>query len=263
MIATEPVPEQPARLPGPPTGDAPLVAASKRLRYRVGVWVGGCPSLYFALYKSAIGPGENLVCRETSLVLEGFPRSGNTFATAAFQLSQPAPLRLAHHTHSAAQVLRGVRVGKPVLAVVRPPEDAVASWLIREPHLTIPLAMKAYAAFYQRAVRVADGVVFAKFETVTSDFGRVGRALNDRFDASFGVFDHTEENVERCFANIDHFDGHQAGSRRFLESVPRPTEARKPRSKTIKEQIGALSRSTAVRRARAAYLTVLQQPYVV
>ena len=59
----------------------------------------------------------------TDVVIEGFPRSGNTAVFAAFSVAQPSEIRIAHHTHTPANAIAGVRRGLPVLVLIRAPDD--------------------------------------------------------------------------------------------------------------------------------------------
>src|SRR4051794_35640317 len=62
--------------------------------------------------------------RTTDIVIEGFPRSGNTFAVVAFRLAQSRAMQVAHHLHIPAQLLWADRVGMPSMVLVRNPVDA-------------------------------------------------------------------------------------------------------------------------------------------
>jgi len=101
-----------------------------------------CSTALFPLQTAARGHRARAVDRATELVIEGFARSGNTFAVAAFSLAQPRPVRLAHHLHAPAQVLLAARMGIPCIVLVRDPVDAVASRLIRR-RFTRPFSVPA------------------------------------------------------------------------------------------------------------------------
>lgn len=84
----------------------------------------------------------------TELVIEGFPRSGNTFAGAAFTVVQGRPVTLGRHMHRPAQVIAAARRGLPTLVFIRRPSDAVLSLVIRHPHISIAKALNDYIRFY-------------------------------------------------------------------------------------------------------------------
>jgi hypothetical protein len=140
---------------------------------------------------------------ETELVIDGFPRSGNTFAVVAFQLAQPAPTRVSHHIHSAANIIAAVNRGTPIVVTVREPQDAVLSCVIREPYVSIRQALNAYIAFYERLQPWHDRVVIASFSDVTTDMGSVIDRVNKRFGTTFNRFTHTPESVAQCFQIIE------------------------------------------------------------
>jgi hypothetical protein len=145
-----------------------------------------------------------LVARpETELVIEGFPRSANTFSTVAFQFSQPRPVRLAHHLHVPAQITAGARMGTPVLVLVRHPRDCAVSVAIRSPHVSLRQAVDAHRRFHEAVLPYRDACHVALFEDVVRDFGRVVAGLNARFGTAYELFDHTPENVRRVYALIE------------------------------------------------------------
>jgi hypothetical protein len=143
------------------------------------------------------------VAADTRFVIEGFPRSGNTFATAAFEVAtKPRKPKLGHHVHSPAHVLAAVRLGIPVLVVTRPPRDAVLSFVIQQPHVSIAQALRAYVRFHQTLLPHLDRFVVATFDQVTRDFGEV----LDRVRARYGTpwtFEHTEENAREALRLIE------------------------------------------------------------
>jgi hypothetical protein len=187
------------------------------------------PGVYIPLmrwrYRSSEGVGA--VRRGTEVVIEGFERSGNSFAVTAFQLAQGRPVRIAHHLHAAGQVILAHRLGVPTIVLIRQPEDAIVSLLFRYPRLSVAQAMKGYRRFYEPLVNLRSAFVLARFESVISDFGMVTRRLNQAFGTRFEVFEHTAENAERCFALIEHANRTKYGRGAVDESsVARPSDAR-------------------------------------
>jgi hypothetical protein len=139
----------------------------------------------------------------TEVVIEGFPRSANTFSVFAFQLAQEGPVRVAHHLHAPIQVAAGIRMQIPVIVLVRAPADAVLSLVLRNPYISIRRALSDYATFYERVLSIRGGYVVAPFEEVTSDFGAVIRRVNERYRSEFRPFDRTPANVAECYALIE------------------------------------------------------------
>jgi hypothetical protein len=151
--------------------------------------------------------GRAVVGPDTEIVIEGFPRSANTFAVFAFQMAQPRPVPIAHHLHSPAQVTAAARRGLPVLLLIRSPRDAVVSSVMWWPYVTPADALGAYARFYEAVRPVRDALVIGRFAEVTADLGLLTDRLNARYGTAFGRFAHTADNVERCYRLIDERSG--------------------------------------------------------
>jgi hypothetical protein len=184
---------------------AGINVALSRVQYELRTAAADHPSIYlpFARRTHAAGPGK-VLGPDTELVIEGFTRSGTTFAVVAFQLAQARPVRVARHLHAPAHVLAAARAGVPTLVCVRAPEPTVLSHVIREPHVTLGQSLRSLARFYERISPYRSQFVIATFEQVTSDFGAVIAAVNARFATNFSLFEHTGDNVSRCFELIEH-----------------------------------------------------------
>jgi len=181
-------------------GDPPKMRA---LRHVVRSRFAELPAIYlpFARFRYP-GPSPKVIDRETEFVIDGYTRSASTFAVHAFQSAQSRPIRLAHHLHAPAQLIVAARRRIPTIVVIREPEGAVLSQVIREPHVSIRGALVSYERFYSRLLPYAGSFVVGEFEEVTTDFGSVIGRVNDRFGTSFAEFEATEENVRRCFELI-------------------------------------------------------------
>jgi hypothetical protein len=156
---------------------------------------------YLAVARARHGSG--LATDATELVIDGFPRCGNTFAVVAFQLAQPAPVRVSHHIHSAANIVAAAKRRTPVVVTIRDPKDAVLSCVIREPYVSIQQALTAYIALYERLQAWRHRFLVADFRDITTDMGAVIDRVNDRFDTNFARFTHLPDHVGQCFAIIE------------------------------------------------------------
>lgn len=152
-----------------------------------------CPHLSILMYR-LLGEKKNLLIgMRTEMVIEGFPRSANTFAVVAFRQAQEKPVSIAHHLHFPAQVMEGVRRKLPVLVLIRHPYEAIKSLKIRHPHLNEDIALKRYVRFYTAVYSNLDKVVIGKFEDVVADYGRVIERVNERFCTNYKPFKNTAE----------------------------------------------------------------------
>ncbi len=143
----------------------------------------------------------------TEVVIEGFPRSGNTFATFAFQEAEGRHVEVASHAHVPAQVKVAVRKRKPTLVVIREPFGCLTSLYSRRhptcavrgghPGVRTPSHHRELLPYRQRLQ------VIGTFEKTTTDLTSIIGALNRRFGTAFKPFVQTPENVDRVFARID------------------------------------------------------------
>src|SRR5688572_15708483 len=127
--------------PDPKTGQqdervSALQRSADRARHYARRPLARTPYLWDAAMRVRPGKRATLARPDTAIVIEGFLRSGNTFSVAAFQIANGSELHIGRHLHGAPHVLRAVRMGLPTLVLVRPPRDAVLSYLVRRPTLT-------------------------------------------------------------------------------------------------------------------------------
>lgn len=156
-------------------------------------WIGlRSPSIVIGISKQS-----------TDLVLEGYPRSGNTFAWSAFVMAQSRPFNIMHHSHKPARIIEAVKSDIPTLVLIREPKDCVLSYCIYEPRLSIRMGLVHWIRFYRSIKPYNLGYVLATFDNVITDFGDVIAIVNKRFGSQFEKFDHTPENERLVFKQID------------------------------------------------------------
>lgn len=148
------------------------------------------------------------VNKDTEIVIEGFPRSGNSFSVGAFESAQKRDVKIAHHLHAPAQIVSAARKNIPAIVLIRHPVDAVISMKaldlesshIRPPkNQNIASLIKSYIQFYQRLIPYQDKYIVSLFEVTTSDFGSIIKRVNQRFDTEFEIFNHIEANTKKVF----------------------------------------------------------------
>lgn len=170
---------------------------ARRARHRVRSRWSESPALYLPVARRRHpGPSPEVIGPQTALVIDGYTRSATTFAVYAFQLAQARPVRLAHHLHAPAQLKEAARKGVPAIALIREPEGAVLSQVVREPGVAVADALASYTRFYSCLMPYRHDLVVGEFDQVTADLGVVVRSLNDRFATSFSPFEPTPENVK-------------------------------------------------------------------
>ena len=155
-----------------------------------------------------------IVCKDTKITIEGFPRSSNSFARAAFMAAQPEKVRIATHVHSAAQVRESVRLGIPTMVLLRAPADACLSLVALDYEIsgvnaedistgeathTIISNLEAYERFYRTTLTVYYSIVIAEFSVVTSNYGLIIERINQQYKTNFTLYQNSPENDAQLF----------------------------------------------------------------
>lgn len=223
--------------------------AGAAIRNHLRNLIGGWPLLFSVAAKLRPRWRPLAFSGHTDIVIEGFPRSGNTFAVVAFQLAQVRPVHIAHHLHVPSQVLKAVRAGTPSIVLIRPPRDAVASLLVREPGIMPDSALRAYVSFYTKLMPVRRQVVCCTFDELTSNYSKIVSSVNDRFGCSFGLPEDTATYRQSVFTEIERIS-ERLGDDEELR-ISRPSEMRKAASTKIK---AGLTNEPMLNRAEKAYL---------
>lgn len=131
-------------------------------------------------------PGERRV-RGADVCIEGYPRSGNSWAVFCFRRWNPRA-RIAHHAHVPGQVLEALHARIPTAVVIRPPVDAVASYLVFSGgRVSARVALWAYTRFHDRLRAVAGELTVCGFEELTASPEVLVARLNNRFGTSFAA----------------------------------------------------------------------------
>ena len=152
------------------------------------------PCFFYPIAVARSRRGKRAVSRATDVVIEGFPRSANTFAVEAFRIAQPEPVNLAHHFHAASQILLAHRWGVPAIVLIRPPREAVASRLVFDESSSAEECLREYLLFYSRLESIADHIVVASFDEIVTDFGGAIRRVNAKYGRSFRPYVPNREN---------------------------------------------------------------------
>ncbi len=248
---------------------APSSALRRRARelsYRMRYLLNAYPATYMPIARLRHrGVPEYLVERDTELVIEGCGRAGSTFAVLAFESAQPRHVRIAHHTHAAAQVITAVRWGIPTLLIVRPPLESALAHMARRDIAARP-TLVSWIRFHRRIVPVRDGVVAVSFADMTADFGAVTERVNEAFGTTFGVFEHTPEHEAAVFADIegrnrDRWGGQMTGER--ARSLARPTAERTVLKERRRAELDAPQLAGLRAQAEGLYRMLVGEPATV
>lgn len=96
-------------------------------RYRI--FIKSNPLLYKFVAKNLREQAE-ITEKDSSFVIEGFQRSGNTFAWQLVREMYKNQLKIAHHTHSVASLKLAIKYNKKIIILIRKPLDSLVSAMI-------------------------------------------------------------------------------------------------------------------------------------
>lgn len=194
------------------------------------------PWLYLKVAKT-FGPDvrdgrAQVVGPNSKFVIEGFQGSANTFALAAFSIAQETEFKIAHHTHSSAQLRVAKRLKIPVLVIIREPKDAILSFYGRALQLKLSDVMEDYVNYHESVLQLHSSLVIATFDEVTKDFGSVIERVNVRFGTDFKRPRNDPDSKQLALTWIDEW--YQRGGwvqRRKERGIPVPDAKPKPSAK--------------------------------
>ena len=213
----------------------------KELRLKIQYFVLG---RFLSLYKLITIPLAThkylFVNYFTDIMIEGYPRSGNTFAVAAFIYAQNKAgknIKIARHRHEIAQVLLAIEYRIPTLLLIREPLEAVSSFIIRE-QVSPEFALKYYIYYYQHLMAVRKDIVIGEFIKVITNFGEIIKMINEKYGKKFAVFEYTPESLEEVKKIIEKMEFEDSGGKEIrITHVAFPTEERKKMKQKVKNYI--------------------------
>jgi len=143
------------------------------------------------------------ITESTDLVIEGFPRSGNTFTTFAIEDASGHELTIASHVHQPCQIKLALARGLPTVLVVRDPVSALASYLVYDRRFSASTVIGEYCSYHRELVPYAERLLICEFDEVTSHISSVIGRINHRYSLQIPPFDEEPSNVKRVLAQIE------------------------------------------------------------
>lgn len=215
-------------------------------KYHIHSYLGRYPAVLFPIYDCFNLYRDIRVSATTELVIEGFPRSATTFCYYAFQVAQGYPAEIAYHIHLPAHVIRAVRMNKPVLLLIREPQSAINSAIVREPYTSVRAYLKRYIIFYSALEAYRDRIVVADFKQAVSNFGDVIERLNNKYNRQFIPFVHSPENLNAVNELLDRHH-QQLGGNALSSYLPHPAK------EVLKQRVDYSDKQSLLDQAQTLY----------
>lgn len=190
------------------------------------------------------------VTKRTALVIDGYPRSGNTYARAAFDYMNGTEMRVSSHLHHPDAIVRAVTLGLPALVLIREPRATMGSMVQFDDRLSGGRVLETWCLYYRTIEPYLDRIVLADFSEAIGDFGAVVERINERFGTAFKPYRQTPETDEELQAVIDRVARiHQPD--RFEDVVSRPSTTRRSAEEIVAQlddsERGVLAEAEALR----------------
>ena len=220
--------------------------------------LGKFPWLFYFTYRLMGKKQELAASKDTQIVIEGFPRSGNSFAVLAFEFAQTTPVKIAHHLHAPAQVIRAAKLRIPCIVLIRDPVDTIASLVIREMFVSVDTAFDEYICFYEHVLPYRKYFVLEEFDDIITDYGKVVDKVNMKFGTEFDLFRHSPGNVQKVFKKLDELEYVEDKGRVDEKKVARPSDFRKPLKNKVRQEINTAKYSFKLERAKKIFNNLIK-----
>tara|TARA_B100001093_G_scaffold479610_1_gene508750 strand:+ start:3358 stop:4014 length:657 start_codon:yes stop_codon:yes gene_type:complete len=144
------------------------------------------------------------------LIIDGFPRSANSYTTRLFKQLEPR-YHIGHHLHSVSHIIYGLKKSIPSIVLIRNPKDAIISLaaldiiecysgetkkFLRENSLK--WIIKKYIRFYKPLTNHVDKFLLVDFEVIINCPIRIIKAFNNKFNLNF----ETDPEILKYFNNL-------------------------------------------------------------
>ena len=212
-------------------------------------------AIYMWLSRRRTSRASLLVRSDSVLVVEAPMRSANTYAVAAFHLSNGRSGHVARHMHTPAHVLEAVRLEIPTVVIVREPKALAISHVIRRPALTVRDSLIDYVDFFETLDSVRSDLVVATFEEITHNFDLVIQRINDQYGTDFkaprldAAFDRQVKELVEDMNRAEKASGGEVDERR----VARPSIDRTQLRLIPEQQLEDRRVQPYLKRAKATY----------
>jgi hypothetical protein len=168
------------------------------------------------------------------MVYDGFHRSGSTFGALMLIISQEDRVKVQYHKHIPTFLIVPPRLHKPVCLTIRPPLDAVISWVIYT-HNDVGSVLEKYIDFYSVLLPYRSEFLVIPFDFGTGDFRLVINLINQRFGLKLKIPGDLEACKKEAFRRIDEIWKDSSGTVNEAQ-VARPSSTRaRPKSELLLE----------------------------
>jgi hypothetical protein len=193
------------------------------------------PALFLPIARMRENNKRTVVRPTSDVLITGYWRCANHYATYAFISSQKRDVHVARLFHAPAQLILADRWKVPTLLLIRNPMDAVASATVFLDHDDPLPFLKFYNIYHSAVAPYRDRVVISDFDRTTSDFGGVITELNERYGRNFDPYLGSPEEEQRVKEMIR--DEHSVNSRGQVQTLPLPSHEKDQLKEKVREKL--------------------------
>ncbi len=200
-------------------------------------------SWFFIWYRTR----RNIFATDFDIIIDGYPRSANTYASTMIRRQACDEMSIASHFHNPSAVIAAVKMRKPALVLIRTPEDAIASWTVYN-NWSLLYTTRRYIDYYMALREYRNAFELGSFDEVTSDYQEVLNRVNRRFatdfvarDKNYPVFKVIEEAYQVRNNGIDE------------RKVPRPSKVRNALLLEVRRRLLGVPYRPLLEEARLVY----------
>lgn len=232
--------------------------AVRRMLRRAKYGLGHHPALLPVLLRLTPEGTDKGIDDTTNLVIEGFPRSGNTFAVRGLEHVYGDRLHIASHAHHPSQITKAVRLGLPCVLVVRRPLDALASYLIAGPHGLPKQVLREYAEYHEEVEPLAPQLLVVTFEEVTTDLPAVARRIRERWGLALEPFRICESDRDAIFERISREHARHHPREPVERGAGRPSPQRAALNRRIRDVLLQPEHAAGLARCDAVFARLVE-----
>jgi hypothetical protein len=172
------------------------------LRRRMRLLISGHPTLYYCYAKLAKLPFQ--INETTTVLVDSYPRSANSFFEAAFSKAHGGRESVAHHSHAAGQVRLGLKRKLPCIVLIRNPVSAIVSFYeMNEGSYSIEVCTLEYIKFYGALEELIDKITVLETVNIENRFYDLMEMMRDRYGLSVEPFTIDAATRAELFQTVD------------------------------------------------------------
>lgn len=236
----------------------PSILYNAYLRFRSLLAAHDLAYLLFISTWGLLRPNQKalLASRESDIVIDGFPRSANTYFVSFFEIAQDRPLCIGRHLHESWQFRFAERHHIPCVVLVREPLASVSSAMLRDPRADSATLLGNYVRLYENLLVHRQRAVIAPFEVVVNDANKIIAEVNMVYGAKFQLM--ADERRDLVAEEVNSKDRAAFGNQQLDPTrIAAPSEKKRAVGKRLRAEIEA-EHGVLLDRARLVYRKVLE-----